>query len=89
MELEPFDGSTLTDDELEVIRALERQFAVDDEDGAEDEPVRRLGWRARLGLALWSAGGALAIATVLGATPLGFVAGAVALAGFGLLLTEL
>ena len=88
MEREPTDGSTLTADELEVIRALERQFAAPDSD-TEAEPAPRLGWRARLGLGLWAAGGTLAIATVFGATPLRFVAAAVALAGFGLLLTEL
>ncbi|HZQ78655.1 MAG TPA: hypothetical protein VFE55_15070 [Acidimicrobiia bacterium] len=85
MDCEPCDGSTLTADELETLKALELQFAVPAEPAGAPP---RLGWRARLGLALWAAGGALAVATVFGATPLRFVAAALTLAGFTLLLAE-
>jgi len=86
MEFEPCDGSTLTFDELETLRALERQFADPD-----DAPSGGLGWRSKLGLTLWALGGGLAVASVwgAGAVALTIVAAVVGLAGFGLLVTEL
>jgi hypothetical protein len=100
VEFEPCDGSTLTQDELATIRALELQFAgtgtgtgagdgaeADDDDGHHHRG--RLAWRSRLGLALWALGGALAVASVWGAAPLTILAAVVALAGFGFLVSEL